>query len=59
MTDSNMPQDKRGAETYHLDKKAQLIDLAEKIASGEIVTFSQVNGYIWSEIERLDEILEG
>jgi len=59
MTDPNMPSDKRGAETYHLAKKAQLIDLAEKIASGEIGTFSQVNGYIWSEIERLDEVLEG
>lgn len=54
-----MPSDMRGAELYHQSKKAQLIDLAEKIAGGEIETFSQVNGYIWSEIERLDEILEG
>ncbi len=59
MTDPNMPSDMRGAETYHLAKKAQLIELAEKIATGEIETFSQFNGYIWSEIKRIDEVLEG
>ncbi len=54
-----MPSDMRGAETYHLAKKAQLIELTEKIATGEIETFSQFNGYIWSEIKRIDEVLEG
>jgi hypothetical protein len=59
MIDPNMPQDNRGAEAYLIAKKAQLVAMAEMIVSGELETFSQVNGYIWSEVERLDAQIEG
>lgn len=59
MSDPNMPQDKRGAEIYLLAKKVQLMEMAALIAEDKITTFSQVNFYIWSEVEKLDEALEG
>ena len=58
MTDPNMPQDKRGAEIYLLAKRMQLMKMAALISDEKITTLSQVDGYILSEVEKLDEALE-
>ncbi len=59
MTDPNIPNGKTNAHNYLLGEKSRLMKMAELIINDELATFSQINGYIWSEIEKLDEILEG
>lgn len=59
MIDSNMPSGKAQAQFYLAGKKAQLMQLAELIASNEITAFSQVNKFIYSEMEIIDEEMEG
>ena len=58
MTDNNLPQNKKAAEEFLKAKKCQLITLAEMMANNELTTFSQVNGYVWNEIQSIDETLD-
>lgn len=58
MTDPNMPSGSSQAHNYLLGEKSRLMKVAELIVNNELTTFSQINGYIWSEIEKLDELIE-
>ena len=56
--DSDLPQDKKGIENFLKAKKRQLITIAEKIANNELSSLSQVNVYVWNEIQAIDEALD-
>jgi len=58
MIDLNtIPMDKKGAEKHLLARKIQLLELAEEISNNEVTVFSQVNGYILSNVEEIDALL--
>ena len=59
MLKGNIPNNKKDAEIFLNAKKIQLLELAAKIQNGEIETMTQVSGFIWNEIEQIDEELEG
>lgn len=59
MIDPNMPNNKAQAEIYLNAQKVQLLDLGEAIVSGKITKFSEVNGYILKEVNRIEASLEG
>ena len=55
---NTIPADKPGKEAHLYARKSQLLELATAILNNEITTFSQVNGYIWNQIEEIDGLLD-
>ena len=58
MLKGNIPNNKKDAEIFLKAKKIQLLELMVKIQNGEIETMTQVSGFIWNEIEQIDEAVE-
>ena len=54
----NVPNNKKDAEIFLNAKKIQLLELAAKIQNAEIETITQVSGFIWNDIEQIDEAIE-
>ena len=54
----SIPSGKKEAELFLGAKKIQLLELAAEIQNGNIETMAHVSGFIWNEIEQLDEMIE-
>lgn len=59
MIKESLPSHKPSAEKVLTGMKSSLIELVELIAKNELSTISQISGHCWSQIEKIDKLLEG
>ena len=59
MDKDNLPSDRVGATNVLIGMKSSLIELVEMLSVGGIKTDMEIDSWAWSEIEKIDNILEG
>lgn len=58
MNTDNIPKDKKGANIHLTACKLQLLELAALIINGKATSLDDINKAIWTEIEKIDLLLE-
>ena len=59
MDKGNLPNHKPSAKLMIAGMKVSFVEIVEMLANNELTSVSQISGHCWSQIEALDDILEG